>query len=358
MVEEKQEYTLYWEDVGERVIYAELDDHAWKLPEKVFKYKKQNSFYIYHDGKLAAFYSKNDSIKEAELGYNFYRNKKNYLHIINLKQKIFNNVQEQIELLNKLKPEELTDKQLKEIILQILNLYHEALSHHYLTQPQFFEKFKEEEYETYKEQFEQIAKARFDYTRIAWTKAMELAKVFLQEYAKRKGLSLKEVENLRYKELQEDYYDTNELIEREKKFVLISHNHDIKLITGDTVNEYIKRYENYSNIYSLKGTIGNKGKAQGLAFVVKNENLDLQNLPKGMKKGMVLIVQNAWPEFAPYYKLAAAIVTNEGGITSHGVVVAREFGVPCLVATKIATKIFRNGDLVKVDAEKGIVKKL
>ena len=77
-----------------------------------------------------------------------------------------------------------------------------------------------------------------------------------------------------------------------------------------------------------------------------------------MKKGMVLVVQNAWPELAQYYKLASAIVTNEGGITSHGVIVAREMGIPCVVGTKIATRVLKNGDMVEVDATKGVVKKI
>lgn len=71
---------------------------------------------------------------------------------------------------------------------------------------------------------------------------------------------------------------------------------------------------------------------------------------------MVLIVQNAWPEFEKYYELASAIITNEGGITSHGVVVARELKIPCIVATKIATHIFKNGDIVEVNANNGVVK--
>ena len=75
-------------------------------------------------------------------------------------------------------------------------------------------------------------------------------------------------------------------------------------------------------------------------------------------KGMILIVQNAWPELDALCRLAAAIVTNEGGITSHGVVVAREFGIPCIVRTHIGTEIFKTGQMAEVEAEKGIVRKL
>lgn len=57
-------------------------------------------------------------------------------------------------------------------------------------------------------------------------------------------------------------------------------------------------------------------------------------------------------------KRAAAIVTDEGGLTCHAAIVAREFGVSCIVGTNTATKIFRNGDLVEVKANHGIVKRI
>lgn len=53
---------------------------------------------------------------------------------------------------------------------------------------------------------------------------------------------------------------------------------------------------------------------------------------------------------------AAAFVTNEGGIICHAAIVARELGKPCIVGTKIATKVLKDGDYVEVDANKGVVR--
>ena len=55
---------------------------------------------------------------------------------------------------------------------------------------------------------------------------------------------------------------------------------------------------------------------------------------------------------------AGAIVTDEGGLTSHAAIVSRELKIPCIVGTKIATKILKDGDIVEVDAENGIVRKI
>lgn len=55
---------------------------------------------------------------------------------------------------------------------------------------------------------------------------------------------------------------------------------------------------------------------------------------------------------------AAAIVTDEGGLMSHAAIVSREFGIPCVVGTKYATEVFKDGDLIEVNANNGIVRKV
>lgn len=57
-------------------------------------------------------------------------------------------------------------------------------------------------------------------------------------------------------------------------------------------------------------------------------------------------------------KKAAAIITDEGGLTCHASIVSRELNIPCIVGLKIVTKIFKDGDIVEVDATKGTVKKM
>jgi len=62
------------------------------------------------------------------------------------------------------------------------------------------------------------------------------------------------------------------------------------------------------------------------------------------------------PRYVFAMKKAGAIVTDEGGITCHAAIVARELKKPCIIGTKIATKVLKGGDLVEVDAERGIVR--
>jgi len=58
----------------------------------------------------------------------------------------------------------------------------------------------------------------------------------------------------------------------------------------------------------------------------------------------------------PAMNKASAFITDEGGITCHAAIVARELGKPCIIGTKIATKVLKDGDEVEVNADKGIVK--
>ncbi len=75
-----------------------------------------------------------------------------------------------------------------------------------------------------------------------------------------------------------------------------------------------------------------------------------------MKEGDILVAGQTRPFFMPAIRKAGAIVTDEGGITSHAAIVARELKKPCVIGTRIATEVLKDGDLVEVDADNGVVK--
>ncbi|MCD4705839.1 phosphoenolpyruvate synthase, partial [bacterium] len=93
------------------------------------------------------------------------------------------------------------------------------------------------------------------------------------------------------------------------------------------------------------------GIAKGIVRVV-NTPKEL----KKMKKGDILVSIATNPDIVTAMKKASAIVTEQGGITSHAAIVSRELNTPCIIGTKIATQILKDGDLVEVDANKGVVK--
>lgn len=103
----------------------------------------------------------------------------------------------------------------------------------------------------------------------------------------------------------------------------------------------------------LKGQPACAGYARGKVKII----IRAKDMVK-MKKGDIMVSIATDPDVVPAMKMAGAIVTEQGGITSHAAIVSRELGVPCVIGTKIATKVFKDGDRVEVDATKGVVRKL
>jgi phosphohistidine swiveling domain-containing protein len=104
------------------------------------------------------------------------------------------------------------------------------------------------------------------------------------------------------------------------------------------------------NIREIKGQVAFKGKVIGKVRILKTSHVD------DFEEGDIIVTGMTTPDFAPLMKKASAIVTNEGGITCHAAIVSRELKIPCVIGTKIATQVFKDGDMVEVDADRGIVK--
>ncbi|MFA6254961.1 MAG: PEP-utilizing enzyme [Patescibacteria group bacterium] len=110
----------------------------------------------------------------------------------------------------------------------------------------------------------------------------------------------------------------------------------------------------YKVSHSLKGEIGYGGKTRGRVFLIKNPDKVL----KKIRKNFILVAKLTSPKLIMQIKNSKAVVTDEGGKLSHAAIICREFKIPCVTGTQIATQVFKDGDLVEVDANKGIIRKL
>lgn len=111
----------------------------------------------------------------------------------------------------------------------------------------------------------------------------------------------------------------------------------------------IKKIDN--SLTEITGQPACLGKARGKVHII-NTPADMAK----MQAGDILVSIATNPDIVPAMKKAVAIITEQGGITSHAAIVSRELGIPCIIGTKIATQVLKDGDLVEVDANKGIVK--
>jgi len=114
-----------------------------------------------------------------------------------------------------------------------------------------------------------------------------------------------------------------------------------------------KQHEIQTDVNELVGMCAFKGQASGRVTIVNS----VDDVGK-MNHGDILVSLATTPSIVPAMKKASAIVTDEGGLTCHAAIVSRELGIPCIIGTKIATKVLKDGDMVEVDAGKGIVRKI
>ena len=96
---------------------------------------------------------------------------------------------------------------------------------------------------------------------------------------------------------------------------------------------------------------GKRGYGVGVAKVV----LTPDEASETMQKGDVLVTDMTNPDFVPFMKIASAIVTDKGGVTSHAAIVSRELAIPCVVGTETATQVMKTGKEYTVDSRNGII---
>lgn len=147
--------------------------------------------------------------------------------------------------------------------------------------------------------------------------------------------------------------DTEAIARRAGGYIVYRH----EIITGQTFREFCDSHdlecptiETPNSITELVGTPVYAGKVRGKVKIVRNLR-DAGIFDKG--DVLVTIMTNV--NYLSAMKRAKALVTDEGGVTSHAAIVAREFKIPTVTATKVATQVLKDGDLIEVDGEKGVV---
>jgi len=123
-------------------------------------------------------------------------------------------------------------------------------------------------------------------------------------------------------------------------------------ITTDKVQEWLKGVAVVPiDVTELKGFASSAGVVEGKVRVIKL----LEDIAK-IEQGEILVCPTTNPAWAPVFTKIKASITDIGGLTSHAAIVCREYGVPSVTGTGIATSVLKNGDTVKVDGNTGLVK--
>ncbi len=170
-----------------------------------------------------------------------------------------------------------------------------------------------------------------------------------EKKAKERVLNDKEIEELvTLGEIIEDHYGKPQDIEWaiEKGKVYIVQSRPVTTIRGER--------EEGKELKAGEILVRGLGASPGIGIGRVKIVLKPEDMYK-VEEGDVLVTVMTTPDMVPAMKKAAAIVTDEGGLTCHAAIVSRELGVPAVVGTKNATKVLKDGMLVTVDGDKGII---
>ncbi|HBW74288.1 MAG: Phosphoenolpyruvate synthase/pyruvate phosphate dikinase [Candidatus Magasanikbacteria bacterium GW2011_GWA2_45_39] len=196
----------------------------------------------------------------------------------------------------------------------------------------------------------------FIYYRTQRTDIMALVsfevKLQLEHLAHERGISYDDLLYCTLKEVRQRLPSSVVIAERKKQLTFVGDARGCHILIDEKHHAMVKRFlKSAATVNELKGKIAYEGLVRGFARVI----IDFDELDK-VKKGEVLITNMTTPNMVPAMRKTVAFVTNEGGITCHAAIMARELKKPCIIGTKIATQVIKTGDMVEVDAVHGVVK--
>lgn len=181
-----------------------------------------------------------------------------------------------------------------------------------------------------------------------------------QEIASRTKISIEDFHNLTFFEISSfldgAILDKLLITKRKHRYAMIVDHGKINYYYDEKKIDEIKRMVETKiedKIKKLKGSTASPGVVRGKVKIIHN----VGELSK-IKVGDILITSMTKPDYIVAMEKAAAFVTDEGGILCHAAIISREMNKPCIIGTEKATKVFKDGDLVEVDATNGIVRKI
>jgi len=201
-----------------------------------------------------------------------------------------------------------------------------------------------------------------DYRKGVYQKSYVFMDPVMEEIARRLKMSLKHVKYLILPELKnallkDEVVKYKKIAEvRMNKCCYLAENGKIKVYEGRGCEKILAQMIKKADapkleLKELKGTTAYRGRVSGIVKIVLVE----KDVPK-VRPGDILVSSATNPDLIMAMKKAGAFVTDLGGITSHAAIVSRELKKPCVVGTKFATHVLKDGDLVEVDADNGVVK--
>jgi phosphoenolpyruvate synthase/pyruvate phosphate dikinase len=385
---ENQGYKNEWSIDGGSLIWVEMIHKGdMKLIKSVIGMPFKDHFFTNHNQSISFYINSKTKEEISKISYEKYKNPEFIKNLMALSKEIEDKIKKITEEINK----DLTNK-INHELFDLLNKYFDAYAElagvYRLTRDTFFYRIIQElekqvpkpkkenitlllnndldkisfkinqEIKDIAVSLKKVGKRRFDMHNIYLDAFIKSRKLF-EEIGRRLNLTLLEAKNCTLNELKEFLINKKEIPSQElenriKYFKFVYEEDDFEIITRQDKDE-----KQDSETKEIKGQTAHPGYAKGNVRIVKETlNGPLIDTINKFKEGEILVARTTSPDMIPAAKKAKAIVTDVGGLLCHAAIVSREFGIPCIVGTNTASRIFKDGDLVEVNADKGIVRKI
>ncbi|HCU70491.1 MAG TPA: hypothetical protein DIC35_01905 [Candidatus Moranbacteria bacterium] len=340
----------------------ELKLPLFRMTDKNHKLFSQGMLVFYRRNVIHLYASSERRKKLSKEGYDFFKHEQNVIAYEKQSTDTLEKMDQLVDYFGGKKVKDISNDGIRFFyseFIKILNLY----SHIYAkTEPFRMEKF-EQESGKYKDTIEKLSNIRFELRKEGEAVFYNFIGILIKEIGKRFDVKVTELYFYTYGEmillLAENKKVRGDIIDRRKKgYILLIDSQKQTIVTGKGFINIFRKFKNHENNENkkLKGSIAVKGIARGKVRLIIHNRKDVSKKVLCFQKGEILVTEMTRPGTIMACNKAAAIITDEGGITCHAAIVARELGIPCIIGTKIATQVLHDGDLVEVDANEGIIR--
>ncbi len=181
----------------------------------------------------------------------------------------------------------------------------------------------------------------------------------LKEFEKRYNFPILNLKYLFIDEIKKLNKKTNTLKKITKQrikqeFMTISTDGNIRIATNQEMQKIKKIIKKHIKKGDLRGNVACRGPKT--KYIARVKVLNSSKECKKIKEGEILVATMTTPDYVPAMNRALGFITDEGGITCHAAIVSRELGKPCIIGTKTASQILKDGDLIEINTNTGIIK--
>ncbi|EKE20566.1 MAG: Pyruvate, water dikinase [uncultured bacterium] len=320
----------------------------------ILVFYKNNVIHLYTSGERRE--------KLSKEGYEFFRHAKNVTKYEKQSLEILEKMNDLVGYLKDKDIKNISDNEINDLYLKFINILNLYSNIYTKTEPFCTEKFNQESGK-YSNTVNKLGKIRFKLRKEGEIVFYNFLGILIKEIGKRFDTKVIELFFYTYEEMilllaKNKKVNKNIIDKRKKGYLLFIDGQEKEIITGKKFIDTFKKFNASNNKKEKKlfGAVAMCGKARGRVKLILHNRRNISKKVSEFKKGEILVTEMTRPGTIVACNQAAAIITDEGGITSHAAVIARELKIPCIVGTKHATQVLKDGDLVEVNANRGVVK--